>query len=155
MEAVVLHGVGHIRLADVPGPTIEEPTDAIVRLTASAICGSDLYFVRGTMEGVKARVQPRGRGVVDEIGEHVRNLGTGDRVVIPRRSPAAHAPTAAGYYAQCDNANPSGHLLPDAIERGAVRWTRSMRRPRPPENMCRWIPREGGEPKCSARRSAC
>jgi threonine dehydrogenase-like Zn-dependent dehydrogenase len=49
MKAVVFHGVGDIRLDDVPEPAIQEPTDAIVRLTASAICGTDLHFVRGTM----------------------------------------------------------------------------------------------------------
>jgi threonine dehydrogenase-like Zn-dependent dehydrogenase len=51
MKAVVYHGVGDIRLDDVPEPKLEAPTDAIVRLTASAICGTDLHFVRGTMPG--------------------------------------------------------------------------------------------------------
>jgi len=44
MKAVVFHGVGDIRLDDVPEPTIQEPTDAIVRLTSSAICGTDLHM---------------------------------------------------------------------------------------------------------------
>lgn len=48
MKAVVWHGIGDIRLDDVPEPTIQQPTDAVVRLTASAICGTDLHFVRGT-----------------------------------------------------------------------------------------------------------
>ena len=48
MKAVVWHGVGDIRLDDVPEPKIQDPTDAIVRLTASAICGTDLHFIRGT-----------------------------------------------------------------------------------------------------------
>ncbi len=48
MKAVVFHDVGDIRLEDVPEPKIEQPTDAIVRLTASAICGTDLHFIRGT-----------------------------------------------------------------------------------------------------------
>jgi threonine dehydrogenase-like Zn-dependent dehydrogenase len=47
MKAVVFHAVGDIRLDDVPEPKIQEPTDAIVRLTASAICGTDLHMVRG------------------------------------------------------------------------------------------------------------
>ena len=47
MKAVVFHGVGDIRLDDVPEPTIQEPTDAIVRLTSSAICGTDLHMIRG------------------------------------------------------------------------------------------------------------
>ena len=59
MKAVVFHGVGDIRLDDVPEPKIEQPTDAIVRLTASAICGTDLHMVRGTMPGMEAGHDPR------------------------------------------------------------------------------------------------
>jgi threonine dehydrogenase-like Zn-dependent dehydrogenase len=62
MKAVVYHGVGDIRLDDVPEPKLEAPTDAIVRLTASAICGTDLHFVRGTMPGHDGRAHPRSRG---------------------------------------------------------------------------------------------
>jgi hypothetical protein len=52
MKAVVWEGVGDIRLEDVPEPKIKQSTDAIVRLTASAICGTDLHFIRGTIVGV-------------------------------------------------------------------------------------------------------
>jgi threonine dehydrogenase-like Zn-dependent dehydrogenase len=45
MKAVVWHGIGDIRLDDVPKPRIEQPTDAVIRLTASAICGTDLHLV--------------------------------------------------------------------------------------------------------------
>ena len=54
MKAVVFHDIGDIRLDEVPEPKIESSTDAIVRLTASAICGTDLHMVRGTMRGMKA-----------------------------------------------------------------------------------------------------
>ncbi len=53
MKAVVWHGIGDIRLDDVPKPKLKDDTDAIVRLTASAICGTDLHFIRGTMAGMK------------------------------------------------------------------------------------------------------
>jgi len=53
MKAVVFHDVGDIRLEDVPEPKLQQPTDAIVRLTASAICGTDLHMARGTMPGMK------------------------------------------------------------------------------------------------------
>ena len=53
MKAVVWHDVGDISLDDVPDPTLDEPTDAIVRITASAICGTDLHFVRGSMPGMR------------------------------------------------------------------------------------------------------
>lgn len=49
MKAVVWHGVGDIRLDEVPDPKILEPSDAIIRLTRSAICGTDLHLVRGTI----------------------------------------------------------------------------------------------------------
>jgi threonine dehydrogenase-like Zn-dependent dehydrogenase len=53
MRAVVFHGVGDIRLDEVEDPRIEQPTDAVVRITRSAICGTDLHFVRGTVPGMK------------------------------------------------------------------------------------------------------
>jgi hypothetical protein len=52
-EGVVFHDVGDIRLDEVPDPKVREPSDAVVKLTASAICGTDLHFVRGTMAGMK------------------------------------------------------------------------------------------------------
>jgi threonine dehydrogenase-like Zn-dependent dehydrogenase len=111
MKAVVFHGVGDIRLDDVPEPAIQEPTDAIVRLTASAICGTDLHFVRGTMPGTKEGriLGHEGVGVVEEVGRHVRNLVPGDRVVIPSTIACGTCSYCrSGYYAQCDNANPNG-----------------------------------------------
>jgi threonine dehydrogenase-like Zn-dependent dehydrogenase len=53
MKAVVFHRIGDIRLDNVPEPKLQKKTDAIVRLTASAICGTDLHFVRGTLGGMK------------------------------------------------------------------------------------------------------
>jgi threonine dehydrogenase-like Zn-dependent dehydrogenase len=71
MKAVVFHAVGDIRLDDVPEPTIQEPTDAIVRLTASAICGTDLHFVRGSMSGMKPGtiLGHEGVGTIEEVGD--------------------------------------------------------------------------------------
>src|SRR3569833_752354 len=84
-KAVEFHGIGEIRLEEVPEPRIEQPTDAIVRLTASAICGTALHFVRGTVPGMKAGtiLGHEGVGVVEELGDEVRNVRVGDRVVIP------------------------------------------------------------------------
>ncbi len=53
MKAVVYHGVGYIRLDNIKEPSIKHDFDAIVRLTASAICGTDLHFVRGTVPGMQ------------------------------------------------------------------------------------------------------
>jgi threonine dehydrogenase-like Zn-dependent dehydrogenase len=52
MKAVVLHGLGDIRLDNVPEPRIQQQTDAIVRLSVSAICGTDLHMIRGTVPGM-------------------------------------------------------------------------------------------------------
>jgi threonine dehydrogenase-like Zn-dependent dehydrogenase len=111
MKAVVFHGVGDVRLDDVPEPRIQEPTDAIVRLTASAICGTDLHFVRGTMPGTKKGriLGHEGVGVVEQVGDYVRNLVPGDRVVVPSTIACGTCSYCrSGYYAQCDNANPNG-----------------------------------------------
>ncbi len=111
MKAVVFHDIGDIRLEEVPDPKIEQQGDAIVRLTASAICGTDLHFVRGTMEGLKPGtvLGHEGVGVVESIGKDVRNLKIGDRVVIPSTIACGYCSYCrAGYYAQCDNANPHG-----------------------------------------------
>ena len=84
MKAVVFHGVGDIRLDDVEEPKIQEPTDAIIRLTSSAICGTDLHMVRGTMAGMQPGtiLGHEGVGVVEEVGRNARGLNIGERVVV-------------------------------------------------------------------------
>jgi threonine dehydrogenase-like Zn-dependent dehydrogenase len=111
MKAIVFHDVGDIRLEDVPDPKIEQPTDAIVRLTTSAVCGTDLHMVRGTMPGMKPGtvLGHEGVGVVEEVGADVRNVRVGERVVVPSTIGCGYCSYCrAGYFAQCDNANPNG-----------------------------------------------
>lgn len=111
MKAVVFHGIGDIRLDDMPEPKILQPTDAIVRLTASAICGTDLHMIRGTLAGMKPGtiLGHEGVGVVEEIGSNVRNFRIGDRVVIPSTISCGYCSYCrSGYQSQCDNANPNG-----------------------------------------------
>jgi threonine dehydrogenase-like Zn-dependent dehydrogenase len=111
MKAVVFHGIGDIRLDDVQEPKIRDPYDAIVQLTASAICGTDLHAVRGTIQGMVPGtiLGHEGVGVVEEVGTGVRNLSPGDRVVIPSTIGCGNCSYCrAGYYAQCDKANPNG-----------------------------------------------
>jgi threonine dehydrogenase-like Zn-dependent dehydrogenase len=111
MKAIVFHGVGDIRLEDVPEPKLKEATDALVRLTASAICGTDLHMVRGTMSGMKAGtiLGHEGVGVVEEVGKDVRNFRAGDRVVICSTIACGSCSYCrAGYPSQCDYSNPNG-----------------------------------------------
>jgi threonine dehydrogenase-like Zn-dependent dehydrogenase len=115
MQAVVFHGIGDIRLENVADPKIKEPNDAIVRITASAICGTDLHFVRGTVPGVKKGtvLGHEAVGVVEEIGKGIRNLRVGDRVVVPSTVGCGYCSYCrAGYFAKCDNANPKGNRAP-------------------------------------------
>lgn len=124
MKAVVFHGIGDIRLEEVPDPAIQDPTDAVVRLTASAICGTDLHMVRGTMPGMQPGtiLGHEGVGVVEQLGSDVRNLRVGDRVVIASTIACGSCSYCrAGYYAQCDVANPNGPLAGTAFFGGPAK----------------------------------
>ncbi|MES2461155.1 MAG: zinc-dependent alcohol dehydrogenase [Armatimonadota bacterium] len=111
MKAVVWHGVGDIRLDDVREPKIKEPTDALVRLTASAICGTDLHMVRGTLAPMTPGtiLGHEGVGVIEEVGKDTRNFKKGDRVVVASTISCGFCSYCRdGWYSQCDNANPNG-----------------------------------------------
>lgn len=112
MKAVIFHAVGDIRLDEVAEPEIQQPTDAIVRITTSAICGTDLHFIRGTVPGMKQGtiLGHEGVGVIEALGDDVRNFSVGDRVVIPSTIACGYCSYCrSGYYAQCDNMNPNGN----------------------------------------------
>lgn len=111
MKAVVWHGVGDIRMETVPDPKVLEPSDAIVRITRSAICGTDLHMVRGTMPGMVPGtvLGHEAVGVVEEVGPAVRGFSPGDRVVVTSTVGCGTCSYCrAGYFAQCDTANPNG-----------------------------------------------
>jgi threonine dehydrogenase-like Zn-dependent dehydrogenase len=111
MKAVVFHGVGDIRLETVREPKIKEQTDALIRITASAICGTDLHFIRGTISGLEPGtiLGHEAVGVVEELGKDVRNLKIGDRVVVPSTIACGYCSYCrAGYQSQCDVAHPGG-----------------------------------------------
>lgn len=122
MRAVVFHDVGDIRLEDVPDPTIQKPTDAIIRITSSAICGTDLHMIRGTFSGMEPGtiLGHEAVGVVEELGPMVRNLDVGDRVVVMSTIACGHCSYCrAGYFSQCDNANLHGNRAGTAFFGGA------------------------------------
>jgi threonine dehydrogenase-like Zn-dependent dehydrogenase len=111
MKAVVFHGIGDIRVDDVPEPKIQQRNDALIRITASAICGTDLHFVRGTVPGMRPGtiLGHEAVGVVEEVGPDVRNFKRGDRVVIPSTIACGYCSYCrSGYFSQCDHSNPHG-----------------------------------------------
>jgi threonine dehydrogenase-like Zn-dependent dehydrogenase len=85
MKAVAWHGKRDVRVDEVPDPAIQEPTDAIVRITTTAICGSDLhlYEVLGPFMGEGDILGHEPMGIVEEVGSEVASLAPGDRVVMP------------------------------------------------------------------------
>src|SRR5438270_4129672 len=85
MKAVTWHGKRDVRVDDVPDPQIEQPTDAIIRVTTTAICGSDLhlYEVLGPFMEPGDILGHEPMGIVEEVGSEVSELAPGDRIVIP------------------------------------------------------------------------
>jgi threonine dehydrogenase-like Zn-dependent dehydrogenase len=105
MRALTYHGTRDVRVDTVPDPVIEEPTDAIIRVTSSGICGSDLhlYEVLGAFidEGDILGHEPM--GIVEAIGAEVTQIAPGDRVVIPFNISCGHCYMCdKGLQSQCE-----------------------------------------------------
>jgi threonine dehydrogenase-like Zn-dependent dehydrogenase len=105
MKAVTFHGRRDVRVDSVPDPTIEQPTDAIVSITSSGICGSDLhlYEVMGAFmdEGDILGHEPM--GIVEAVGAEVTQIQPGDRVVIPFNVSCGHCYMCdQQLYSQCE-----------------------------------------------------
>jgi len=105
MKAVTFHGKRDVRVDTVPDPKIEQPTDAIIRVTSSGICGSDLhlYEVMGAFidEGDVLGHEPM--GIVEEVGTEVTQIKPGDRVVIPFNISCGHCYMCdQKLYSQCE-----------------------------------------------------
>src|SRR4051794_41311015 len=85
MKAVTWHGKRDVRVDTVPDPAIEKPTDMIVRLTTTNICGSDLHLYEVLTPFMNAGdiLGHEPMGIVEEVGSEVKSVRAGDRVVIP------------------------------------------------------------------------
>ncbi|MEO7980534.1 MAG: zinc-dependent alcohol dehydrogenase family protein [Sporichthyaceae bacterium] len=107
MKALVYHGPGSMSWDDVPDPTIVDATDAVVRVDATTICGTDLHILKGDVPAVTAGriLGHEGVGTVVAVGTAVRNHAPGDRVVISCVS-------SCGTCSYCRGGNPS-HCLAD------------------------------------------
>ena len=85
MKALCWHGHGDVRVDTVPDPIIKEPTDVIIKITSTAICGSDLHLLDGYMPTMESGdiLGHEPMGIVVEVGASVKKLTKGDRVVVP------------------------------------------------------------------------
>ena len=110
MKAVTYQGHKNMEVREVKDPTIEESTDAILKITASGICGSDLHlYHQGDLfmdPGFVIGHEPM--GIVEEVGKDVKTLKKGDRVVIPFNIGCGDCFYCNNHMeSQCDNSNPS------------------------------------------------
>ena len=110
MKAVTYQGHKNMEVREVKDPTIEESTDAIIKITASGICGSDLHlYHQGDLfmdPGFVIGHEPM--GIVEEVGKDVKTLKKGDRVVIPFNIGCGDCFYCNNHMeSQCDNSNPS------------------------------------------------
>jgi threonine dehydrogenase-like Zn-dependent dehydrogenase len=113
MKALCWHGKEDIRCDTVPDPGIEAPTDAIVRITSTAICGSDLHLYDGFIPFMKPGdiMGHEPMGIVEEVGSGVTNLRRGDRVVIPFTICCGACWFCThGLWAACDTTNRNAEL---------------------------------------------
>lgn len=114
MKALTWHGTKDVRVERVSDPSLLNPRDAIVRVTATAICGSDLHMYDGLVPMMKPGdvLGHEFMGEVVEVGEAVRNLSVGDRVVVPFSiACGACEPCSKGSTSLCDNSNPDAEIL--------------------------------------------
>ncbi|MEZ0354904.1 glutathione-dependent formaldehyde dehydrogenase [Mycobacterium sp. ENV421] len=105
MRAVTWHGRRNVSVDTVPDPQIKEPTDAIIRVTSTNICGSDLhlYEVLGAFMSPGDILGHEAMGVVEEVGDQVSELKVGDRVVIPFNISCGHCfMCGQGLQSQCE-----------------------------------------------------
>lgn len=110
MRAVTWQGNEKMEVKTVPDPTIEEPTDMIVRITATAICGSDLHLYHNGKPVMEEDyvVGHEPMGIVEEVGSAVTKVKKGDRVVIPFNIGCGECHFCANHMeSQCDNSNPN------------------------------------------------
>jgi threonine dehydrogenase-like Zn-dependent dehydrogenase len=113
MRATCWNGKKKVAVEDVPDPTILMRGDAIVKVTSTAICGSDLHLYNGFMPTMEKGdiLGHEFMGEVVEVGSDVKNLRAGDRVVVPFPIACGRCGMCrAGLTACCENSNPNAHL---------------------------------------------
>jgi threonine dehydrogenase-like Zn-dependent dehydrogenase len=113
MKALCWHGANDVRVDNVPDPTIINPRDAIVKITSTAICGSDLHLYDGFIPTMQSGdiMGHEFMGEVVELGSQVKNLKKGDRVIIPFTISCGSCFFCnRDLWSLCDNSNPNAGL---------------------------------------------
>jgi threonine dehydrogenase-like Zn-dependent dehydrogenase len=113
MKAVCWNGITDIRVEDVPDPKLINPRDAIIQVTSTAICGSDLHLYNGYVPAMKKGdiLGHEFMGEVVEVGSGVKNLSSGDRVIVPFPIACGNCFFCQnGLWSLCDNSNPNASL---------------------------------------------
>ncbi|MEP0869599.1 glutathione-dependent formaldehyde dehydrogenase [Trichocoleus desertorum AS-A10] len=118
MKALCWHGANDVRIGNVPDPTILNPRDAIIKITSTAICGSDLHILDGYIPTMKEGdiLGHEFMGEVVELGSAVKNVKIGDRVVVPFTiSCGGCFFCQRDLWSLCDNSNPNGWMAEAAM----------------------------------------
>jgi threonine dehydrogenase-like Zn-dependent dehydrogenase len=118
MKAVTWHAKRDVRVDTIPDPAIERPTDAIVRVTSSGICGSDLhlYEVLAPFMNSGDVLGHESMGIVEEVGSEVSSIGPGDRVVVPFQISCGHCFMCdQQLYTQCETTQVREHDMGAAL----------------------------------------
>src|SRR4051812_5893717 len=113
MKAICWHGTGDVRYDTVPDPKIAHPRDAIIRVTSTAICGSDLHLYNGIMPTMKPGdvLGHEFMGEVVEAGAAVKNVRPGDRVIVPFCIACGDCFFCKkGFTSCCDTSNPNAEM---------------------------------------------
>lgn len=113
MKAVTYQGIKDVAVKEVKDPKIEKPDDMIVRITSTAICGSDLHLIHGMIPNFPENfiLGHEPMGVVEEVGPEVTKLKKGDRVIIPFNISCGECFYCKHHLeSQCDNSNPHGDM---------------------------------------------